>query len=132
LISPDVMSWASQELIRSQKMISTEELDPIDAGEAREAVQLLLSEGKSLWKIYEDDFGEVLHWLGLSHTALEPLPKHQERFRLLCGNKRRPAGERLSAGIHILDSALKKMDTDQVNLENPSALYRRLIMSLPD
>ncbi len=113
-------------------MSCTEELISIDHSEAREALSLLLSQGKSLWKTHEDDFGEFLHWLDISHTALEPLPVHQERFRLLCGNRRRPAGERLSAGIHILDSALKKMDTDQVNLENPSFSYRRLIASLPD
>ena len=100
--------------------------------EAKEALQLLLAEGKSLWKTYKDDFGELLHWLSLSHTALEPIPNYQERFRLLCGNKRLPADARLSAGIHVLDAALKKMDTDQVNLENPSMRYRKLISSMPD
>lgn len=114
-------------------MMSTEELEPIDVEQAREAFNLLLSQGQALWKTYEDDFGEFVHWLNLSHTALEPLPAYQERFRLLCGNKRRPPGERLSAGIHILESVLKALDDPtQVSLENPSISYRRLIWSLPD
>jgi hypothetical protein len=113
-------------------MEDPEELEPIEVKESMEALKLLVAEGKSLWKTYEDDFGEFLHWLSVSHTALEPLPDYQERFRILCGSKRRPAGERLSAGIHILDSALKKMTADQVNLENSSISYRRLIMSIPD
>jgi hypothetical protein len=113
-------------------MENSEELEPIDMTEAKEALKLLIAEGKSLWKSYRDDFGEFLHWLYLSHTALEVLPDHQERFRILCGNKRRPPDERLSAGIHVLDSALKKMNSDQVNLENPSSGYRRLVASIPD
>ncbi len=114
-------------------MTNTEELEAIDPNEAREALILLVAEGKSLWKTYRDDFGEYLHWLSLSHTALEPLPDYQEHFRLLCGNKRRSADERLSAGIHVLDCALKQMDDpNQANLENPSVSYRRLIASLPD
>src|SRR5208283_3460119 len=119
--------------MRRKAVTDTEELEPIDANEAREAVNLLLSEGKSLWKTYRDDFGEYLHWLSLSQTALEPLPDYQERFRFLCGNKRRSADERLSAGIHVLDCALKQMDDpNQVNLENLSFSYRRLIASIPD
>ena len=113
-------------------MINTEELEPIELNEAKEALKLLLAEGKSLWKTYKDDFGKFLHWLSLSFTALEPLPDYQESFLLLCGNKRRLPDERLSAGIHVLDSALKKMDTDQVNLENPSMRYRKLISNMPD
>lgn len=114
-------------------MESPEELEPIKVNDAREALILLLFEGKSIWKTYRDDFGEFLHWLQLSHTALEPLPDFQQRFRLLCGSKRRPAGERLSAGIHILEAAVKKMDaSDQGSLENPSLGYRRLVASIPD
>lgn len=114
-------------------MISTEELESVDPKEAKEALKLLLSEGKALWKNHIDDFGEFLHWLGLSFTGLEPLPEHQEQFRLLCGSKRRPVDERLSAGIYVLDSALKKMDdADQLNLDNPTFSYRRLIGSIPD
>jgi hypothetical protein len=114
-------------------MIDAEELDPIDHAKAIEALSLLLSQGKSLWKTYRDDIGEFRHWLSLSHTALEPLPDYQERFRFLCGNKRRSADERLSAGIHVLDCALKQMDDpNQVNLKNLSFSYRRLIASIPD
>jgi len=114
-------------------MTNTEELEVIDPSEAREALKLLVAEGKSLWKTYRDDFGEFQHWLSLSHTALEPLPDYQERFRFLCVNKRRSADERLSAGIHVLDCALKQMDDpNQVNLENLSFSYRRLIASIPD
>jgi|SRR5271157_4557236 len=114
-------------------MTNTEELEPIYPEDAKEALNLLLSEGKALWKTYRDDFGEFRHWLGVSYTALEPLPDYQERFRLLCGNNRRSADERLSAGIHVLDCALKQMDdTNQVNLENLSFSYRRLIASTPD
>jgi len=114
-------------------MTNPEELEAIDANEAREALELLVAEGKSLWKTHRDDFGEFLHWLRLSFIGLEPLPVYQEHFRLLCGNERRPAGERLSAAIHILESALKQMDDpNHVNLENPSFPYRRLIASLPD
>jgi hypothetical protein len=114
-------------------MTNTEELEAIDPKEAKEAIKLLVAEGKSLWKIYEDNFGELLHWLSLSHTALEPLPDYQERFRFLCGNKRRPPDERLSAGIYILDAALKKMDDpNHVDLEKPSFSYRRFIASIPD
>jgi hypothetical protein len=113
-------------------MISTEELDPIDPSEAIEALSLLLSQGKSLWRNYQDDFGEFLHWLRLSFIGLEPLPHYQEQFRLLCGNIRRPPDQRLSAAIHILDTAVKKMKEDEVNLENLSFRYQRLIASLPD
>ncbi len=91
-------------------MTDEQELEPIEMAEARGALRVLLSEGKSLWKTHHDDFGEFLHWLNHTHTALEPLPTYQERFRILCGNRRRPAGERLSAGLYILDCALKKMD----------------------
>jgi hypothetical protein len=114
-------------------MMNTHEMEPIDPSEARDALKLLVAEGKSLWKTYEDDFGELFHWLNLSHTALEPWPDYQERFRLLCGNKRRGPSERLSAAIHILDAAVKRMDaSDQINLENPSRPYRRLLASIPD
>jgi hypothetical protein len=114
-------------------MTNTEELEPIDPQEAKGALNLLLSEGKSLWNTYEEDFGEFQHWLRLSHIALEPLPVYQEYFRLLCGNRRRPAGERLSAGIHVLESAIKAMaDPNLVRLENLSFLYRRLLASIPD
>jgi hypothetical protein len=121
-------------LIRRKAVIDTENLDPIDPSEAIEALSLLLSQGKSMWKTYEEDFGELLHWLTLSHTALEPLPDYQEQFRLLSGNIRRPPDQRLSAGIHILGSAIKAMDKDssKVKLVNLSFSYRRLIASLPD
>ncbi len=113
-------------------MIEVQELEAIDVKEAREALSILISEGKSLWKTYEDDPREIPHWLNLSFTALEPLPEHQQRFRQLCGNKLKPAGARLSAGIHVLESSIKKMDEDGVNIETPSLSYRRLISSLPD
>jgi hypothetical protein len=126
------MSLVSQ-IDRRRAMISNEDLESIDTKQAKEALSLLLSQGKSLWKTHEDDFGEFLHWLNLSHTALEPLTDYQERFELLCGNRRKPADQRLSAGIHVLGSALKAMDgPNQVTLENPSTSYRRLIASLPD
>ncbi|MGO9570401.1 MAG: hypothetical protein ACLP5H_22950 [Desulfomonilaceae bacterium] len=112
-------------------MEDPEEMEPVDPEEAKEALKLLAAQGKLLWKTYEDDFGELFHWLNLSHTALEPLPEYQEEFRFKCGNKRRAPDERLSAAIHILDSALKMMTADQVNLKNPSASYRRLLESLP-
>jgi hypothetical protein len=117
--------------MRRKAMMNTEEPEPVDPEEAKEALKLLVAEGISLWKTYRDDFGEFLHWLQLSHTALEVLPDYQERFRILCGSKRRPPDERLSAGIHILDSAIKKITADQVNLEDPSAAYRRLLASFP-
>jgi hypothetical protein len=118
--------------MRRKKMTDELELEPIEVKEAKEALKLLLSEGKALWKNM-DDFGELLHWLRISFTGLEPLPDYQERFRLLCENRRRPPDERLSAGIHVLDCALKQMDdANQINLENPSLSYRRLIGSLPD
>lgn len=113
-------------------MTDERELEGIDVKEAREALELCLGELKSLWKTYDEDPGEALHWLNLSFTALEPLPEHQKRFRQLCGNKLKPAGARLSAGIHVLESSIKKMDEDGVNIETPSLSYRRLISSLPD
>jgi hypothetical protein len=114
-------------------MTISEEMEPIELDEARAALKLLLAEGKSLWKSHGDDIGELYHWLNLSHTALEPLPVHQERFRLLCEGRSRLADEKLSAAIHMLDVALKTMDAcDEERLGSSSFAYRRLISSLPD
>lgn len=114
-------------------MIDAEELEPIESREAREALKLLVAEGESLLRQGIENFGEYRHWVTLSFTALEPLPKHQEFFNLKCWQKRGSAEDRLSEGIYLLKQAVRAMDDpNQVNLANPSISYRRLIASIPD
>lgn len=114
-------------------MINTEELEPIGAEHAREALRLLISEGESLLYQGIEHFGDYKHWASLTFTALEPLPEYQEHFRLKCWEKRGSAEAKLSEGIYLLKQVLKKMDApDQFNLDSPSVSYRRLIYSIPD
>jgi hypothetical protein len=113
-------------------MIDAEELEPIELREATEALKLLVAEGESLLRQGIEDFGEFKHWLGLSFTALEPLPDHQEHFRLKCWERRGSPHARLREGIHLLRQSLRSMDDPEFRIHDPSVSYRRLILSLPD
>jgi hypothetical protein len=127
-----MMSWASQELIRRKAMTGEQELEPIEANEATEALKLLIAEGDALLRRNIEDFGEFRHWASLALTALEPLPVHQEHFKLKCWQKRGPVYFRIREGVHLLKQSLRKMADPEFRVDDPSLGYRRLIMSLPD
>jgi hypothetical protein len=126
------MSWASQELMRRKVMTDEQELEPIEANEATEALKLLIAEGDALLRENIEDFGEFRHWASLALTALEPLPVHQEHFNLKCWQKRGPVYFRIREGVHLLKESLRKMADPEFRVDDPSLGYRRLIMSLPD
>jgi hypothetical protein len=126
------MSRAFEELIRRKAMTDEQELEPIETNEAKEALKFLIAEAESMLREGIEDFVEFKHWLGLSLTALEPLPEHQEHLRLKCWERRGSAHARLREGVHLLRQSLRRMDDPEFRIHDPSLSYRRLIMSLPD
>jgi hypothetical protein len=126
------MSLAFEELIRRKAMTDEQELEPIEANEAKEALTFLIAEAESLLRQGIEDFGEFKHWASLAFTALEPLPYHQDHFNLKCWQKRGPVYFRIREGVHLLKQSLRKMADPEFRVDDPSLGYRRLIMSLPD
>ena len=115
-----------------KKMINIEELESIDVKEAKELLKEEISTGELLLRESTVSFGSYNHWARVAFTALEPLPSHQEHFRLKCWERRASAESKLREGIHLLKQALRAMDDPQFGIDDPSPGYRKLIMSLPD
>jgi len=113
-------------------MISIEELESIDVKEAKELLREGISAGELLLHESPVSFRDYNHWARVAFTALEPLPSHQEHFRLKCWEKKASAQSKLREGIHLLRQALRAMDDPQFSVDTPSPEYRRLIANLPD
>lgn len=113
-------------------MTDEQELESIEVEEAIEALKTGISAGESLLREGIENFGQYKYWASAAFTALEPLPVHQEHFRLKCWEKRGATEAKLREGIYLLRQSLRKMEAPDFRVENPSVPYRRLIMSLPD
>jgi len=113
-------------------MTDEQELEPIEGQEAKEALKAGISTGESLLREGIERFAQYKYWATASFTALEPLPVHQEHFRLKCWENRGPTYFRLREGVHLLKQALRAMDDPDFRLDDLSPSYRRLIASLPD
>jgi hypothetical protein len=131
LISPNALSRAFQ-ATRRKAMTDEQDLEPVEVQDAKEALKTGISTGESLLREGIENFGQYKHWASAAFTALEPLPVHQEHFRLKCWEKRGAAEAKLREGIHLLKQSLRAMDDPQFHVNNPTFSYRRLIASLSD
>lgn len=108
-------------------------IETIDQERIQEVLSLGLEKAEDL--ISERDFrrGVVNYWASSMHVALEPVPEHQGRFRIMSCNQSRGSEERLSVGASIVRNAISDITNDDDDwVFCPSPEYWELLSRIPE